>query len=939
MASNEDVKNGREVKDTQAAILELLKDSNKYRERQKTLIEEELRLLEEKAKTVKTLAEQEEAAVSIQEKKNELKQIEISLAQENLDKEVEKLTSLREQQRLDEEAIKNAESIHQHDIERIANRAQEINKQKKIVQGGTQQLSQAKIALKISNELSSNQRSAKKDSEESAKSAVKLFGLKTDAFDNTFIGKMMQRKKAGVSISTQIKDMGSAFVKALHPMNLATQALQTVFVSTAKMVVEQDKVTSEFNKTHGAAGKYDDIIGDVGQNHLDLGVDMAAAGRALSDLKDTFAGFTTLTKGTQKELTTFSATLSSFGVSSKDTAQTMDVFMQALGMTATQAIQAQKEVIGLATAMNVSVGKMMSDLAKFSTEFAAHGKNVEKVFKNLAIQSKRTGIEFGTLAQFAKKFDTFEGAADIVGKLSGTLGNVALDTRSLMMADEGDRIRMIADAVRSAGGGFASLTQEQQKWKAKSVALTTGLNEADAMKLLKGETEGVIEAQQAKAASDKEMADMAKKATDIGTKFVHVLNQLAVATKPLIDGIRWVADGLLYVNKVVGNWLIPALGALLIIYGLSRIAILKTTFAKIASFAASLLKIKLNWGEAASATARNEAEKEGEETQKKSNAGMIKSIPTMLAFGAAILLIGAGIALVTIGIAQMANAIKGMTTGEMVFLGLMLVGIGVGLYFLIPALMAFGATAGVTALPLLALGAAVLLIGGGIALVGLGIKLMADSVIKMLPVLSKFTGTMLVMGLAGISASLGLVALSFGLFALGMSLLFIKTADLVALGTIFTSLAAFAKMSASNLLGVASSVREITKAIGEIPLLNALGFVFMMDSTSKAATKLAEAEGGTAAFTELIQSSNMLETRAVENVQKLVEHAKTYREVQNNTTAASLDPLVSLLKSAVGANRSSGGGGSQTVILQLDGKTLDRHIIKVMDKEHSVRRK
>jgi hypothetical protein len=90
----------------------------------------------------------------------------------------------------------------------------------------------------------------------------------------------------------------------------------------------------------------------------------------------------------------------------------------------------------------------------------------------------------------------------------------------------------------------------------------------------------------------------------------------------------------------------------------------------------------------------------------------------MLFLGAAILGIGAGIGLAAMGIAQLADSIKGMTGPEMFMLGGLLVGIGVGIFFL-------GKMSEAAAVGLLIAGAAFVLIGSGVFLLGAGLGIAA----------------------------------------------------------------------------------------------------------------------------------------------------------------------------------------------------------------------
>jgi len=139
----------------------------------------------------------------------------------------------------------------------------------------------------------------------------------------------------------------------------------------------------------------------------------------------------------------------------------------------------------------------------------------------------------------------------------------------------------------------------------------------------------------------------------------------------------------------------------------------------------------------------------------------------------------------------------------------------------------------------------------------------------------------------------------------------------------FMSLSKFSERTVSALSGVAEMITKIAKAMGSIPDKKVISFNSTIQSLSS-----------------VVEASNDLEPVSVENTRKLVDQAQRYKEIVeetkvNNVTNSFTNFLTNTASS--GAGGTSGTGGF-TVILQLDGKEIDKRIVDVMNKKMSPRR-
>jgi hypothetical protein len=131
-----------------------------------------------------------------------------------------------------------------------------------------------------------------------------------------------------------------------------------------------------------------------------------------------------------------------------------------------------KELAIVGTTMGISSDKMISGFNEASKSLAVYGKDAVKVFTDLAAQAKAAGVEASTLLGIAEKFDTFEGAADAVGKLNSILGTQMSATEMLTMK-ENERIETLIRSIQTQGIAFKDL----DKFSQKAIASAAGISD------------------------------------------------------------------------------------------------------------------------------------------------------------------------------------------------------------------------------------------------------------------------------------------------------------------------------------------------------------------------------------------------------------------------------------------------------------------------------
>lgn len=329
-----------------------------------------------------------------------------------------------------------------------------------------------------------------------------------------------------VAMGDMMKSMGPAM--ALKAVELLAAGFKAFAKLTTKFIFDQDKAISSFRKATGASKEYNLQIAAVSVEARRAGVTAGEQGKAFEELYTSMSSFTELSKSEQSDLAETTSLLGKMGISSGTSAKIFDQMTRTLGKSATGAKNVILDLAGAAESIGVPMGKMTKDFAASFGELSKFGDNAMAVFKDLSIQSKKTGIEVSRLMAITKKFDTFDGAATAVGKLNAILGGPYLNSIDMLNASESERIEQIRTTLQLSGQQFEALN----KFEKMAIADALGMSVEETGRMMKMSTaEMQLQALEA--------AELAEKAADMQTmveKITSALSTLALDMRPVIEG-------------------------------------------------------------------------------------------------------------------------------------------------------------------------------------------------------------------------------------------------------------------------------------------------------------------------------------------------------------------------------------------------------------------
>ena len=245
----------------------------------------------------------------------------------------------------------------------------------------------------------------------------------------------------------------------------------------------------------------------------------------------------------QTEMIKTTAMLEKLGVDAKTATTSFQFFNLNLGMTATQAQDAQKQLALMGRKLGKNAEEMTKEFNSSLSILAVYGDRSVDVFSNLAAASKAAGVETGKLLNVVKKFDTFAGASEGVGKLNALLGTQLSTTQMLMMSED-ERLETLIGTVQSQGVAF----KDMDKFTQMAIASAAGIDDMNEAQKIFGMNLG--DYQENKDMMDKNAAAQAKfeEAVDATIpammKFKNLATELVVGVTPALEILASAAEWL-----------------------------------------------------------------------------------------------------------------------------------------------------------------------------------------------------------------------------------------------------------------------------------------------------------------------------------------------------------------------------------------------------------
>lgn len=550
-----------------------------------------------------------------------------------------------------------------------------------------------------------------------------------------FGGAAAQAARILPTTSAELGTFTKSFFSMKNAARMGNLAITKIAAESFNLAIATDTSTAAFRRATGAADSeafahYGRVISGARNQVAAFGGTHEQVGAAMATLYGEMANYSLLSEQTQENLAAQTVAMQALGVSAGTGAQIMDRATKSLGFHESELVGLTQHLHDVAQSLGKTTTQVFEDFNSVSKKLAFYGTDVVDVFDKLSKQSKATGLSVDELVGISgTAFDTFDGAAQKVGRLNAILGGPYLNSIDMLNASEADRIEMMKESMDASGQMFSDMNKYEQL----AIADALGVD-VDTARRMFGELSAAEELQ---IKHQEEMAETAREAQSMIDKLKNAFMNLIVAMDPIIQILSAIVSGIAIAINFIGDLTFEidgnefAIGKWVIT--LTALLALWLKFRKAGKGFSALTKPFKSAGSAMSKFFGGGEEAAG--GAAGASGGFISSIERLmeaikgsakelLAFGAAILMIGGGIGLAAVGLAQLVLAFKDLT-GEQI-LGALAALIIVGILFSV--MLYILSTASLSAVgPMLALGVAFLLIGAGIAIAAYGMSLLVGA--------------------------------------------------------------------------------------------------------------------------------------------------------------------------------------------------------------------
>ncbi|HBQ60373.1 MAG TPA: hypothetical protein DD671_12325, partial [Balneolaceae bacterium] len=136
------------------------------------------------------------------------------------------------------------------------------------------------------------------------------------------------------------------------------------------------------------------------------------------------------------------------------------------------------------------------------------GYMTRKELSATSLFATKLGMEMSELTSFADGFDTFEGAAEKVGKLSAAFG-IQLDTMDLVMEDNpAKKLDMVREALEKSGQSIENILGDRRQAKYLADTLNLPIEQLEKLRSISTDEFGFSDAFDAAAESQEELTEM-----------------------------------------------------------------------------------------------------------------------------------------------------------------------------------------------------------------------------------------------------------------------------------------------------------------------------------------------------------------------------------------------------------------------------------------------
>jgi len=263
------------------------------------------------------------------------------------------------------------------------------------------------------------------------------------------IGTLMPRltKEFDSFYDTSLNSLTS-FSKGIPAVSKFASAIHDTQVELRRATGFQDRYSRSFTRLRGA--------------YAAINLPQAELEKNLIGLNQNFSAFDAMSPAMRDNLTMLAGNFTLLGVSGEDTGKMLDDLHFAFGIVGDAAVEAGGDLRELSKETGLGMSVLLRDLNELSPELARFGMEGTRVFAGMAKQARSLGLSTKDIFDVSEQLDTFQGAAEIVGRMNAQFG-MQLNSVELMKASHEERVDILRQEFRLQGRSFQALDRRQKQ--------------------------------------------------------------------------------------------------------------------------------------------------------------------------------------------------------------------------------------------------------------------------------------------------------------------------------------------------------------------------------------------------------------------------------------------------------------------------------------------
>ena len=230
---------------------------------------------------------------------------------------------------------------------------------------------------------------------------------------------------------------------------------------------------------------FDTAIASAADRSLKLTGNLQAQQQATRALMDGFQAVAFTTGKFREEIFETATSLQAAGFDTDAYASIVDTATMSFNLSREEIRGLTAELVDLQKQFALNPRKMMQDYDYFAKNFAYSTTRLNENFAKLQKMSRITGVDFRKLTEsFGENMDTFEGSAQMAGRLNQILGKSMFSSIDLLNKTEAERAEVIRKGIQDRFGGRVD---QLKKFELKAIATQLKMSPDEARRFLRGE--------------------------------------------------------------------------------------------------------------------------------------------------------------------------------------------------------------------------------------------------------------------------------------------------------------------------------------------------------------------------------------------------------------------------------------------------------------------